>query len=74
MKFTQSYDWKNNDKCGIPVHLKTNNYIITYPDQKSNVFCNTITNVGPKYAEQYHNVKRNLQHSSKLPSTKLVFL
>ena len=69
-------DFKNTDKSGIPVHFKTNNYIITYPDQISNVLYHIFTNVGPEYAKRYLNVKSNLQHVFKIAMNKIqiVFL
>ena len=62
----QKGDLKNNDKSGIPVHFKTNNYIITYPDQIPNVLCHVFTNVGPEYVRRYLNVNSNLQHVFKI--------
>ena len=50
MEFTKEYDWKINDKSGIPLHFKHNNAIIKDPYQISNAFCNFFTNIGPNHA------------------------
>ena len=67
MEFTTKIDWKkNNDKSGISWHFKYNNAVIKDPDQISNAFRNSFTNVGPSYATAIPQSKINLHLISRI--------